>query len=316
MSRLISSVSLVASLLFTAACTQPAAHVELRGQETFGPGSSRYAKTGNGPVQTPYNPETIVASYSKVSYPAEQRSNSSGSSYASDETSQDAAVSAVGVSDLSPPQKAAEPAKTVVIEKPSSQAAEPSAVDWPVDKQASSAAPVQSINPWTKKPRDLSSEKPQAQKAASPAVVASRNAVNPLTTSTQKVAYIWPVESKKLASGYGAQGAGKVNDGVNIVAANGEPVWAAADGEVVYADNSLESHGNMIIIKHPGGKTTSYAHLSKNTVDKYDRVKQGDIIGYVGSSGHVKNAQLYFEVRDGKQPVDPMKVVSRAVAGL
>jgi murein DD-endopeptidase MepM/ murein hydrolase activator NlpD len=107
-----------------------------------------------------------------------------------------------------------------------------------------------------------------------------------------------------------------VNDGVNIASVEGEPVWAAADGEVVYVGNELKGYGNMVLIKHSGSKTTSYAHLNRATVDKYDRVKQGDIIGYVGSTGNVKSSQLHFAIRDGTKPVDPKKYLSTKVAGL
>ena len=125
---------------------------------------------------------------------------------------------------------------------------------------------------------------------------------------------MWPVSSKRVISEFGPKGKGKVNDGINIASADGEPVWASADGEVVYVGNELEGYGNMVLIKHTGDKATTYAHMSRTTVEKYDRVKQGDIIGYVGTSGNVKEPQLHFAIRDGKDAVDPLKYLDRKVA--
>ncbi|MDE3060520.1 MAG: M23 family metallopeptidase [Pseudomonadota bacterium] len=128
--------------------------------------------------------------------------------------------------------------------------------------------------------------------------------------------FMWPVATHKIISGFGPKGGGKSNDGINIASPEGEPVWAAADGEVVYAGNELAGYGNMVLIKHAGNKTTAYAHMSRATVDKHDHVKQGDIIGYVGATGNVKEPQLHFAIRDGKEPIDPAKYLSRSVAGL
>lgn len=200
-------------------------------------------------------------------------------------TTQSASVESIGVSDLPPP------AKTAQAKQP-----EPTAAPKKV-------AAKQNINPWTGKPREEFSE---VKKVKS----------EPVRLSVDQPSFIWPVNGSKVISGYGPKGGGKANDGINIAAAQGEPVWAAADGEVVYAGNELAGYGNMVLIKHSGGKTTTYAHLSRFTVDKYDRIQQGDIIGYVGATGNVKQPQLHFAVRDGKDAVDPMKYVSRSVAGL
>jgi murein DD-endopeptidase MepM/ murein hydrolase activator NlpD len=68
----------------------------------------------------------------------------------------------------------------------------------------------------------------------------------------------------------------------------------------------------MVLIKHAAGFTTAYAHLNRIAVDKYSRVKQGDIIGYVGSTGNVKEPQLHFAMRNGKkEPLDPQKYLGK-----
>ena len=194
-------------------------------------------------------------------------------------TEQVAKVESIGVTDLAPPAKTAPT-------KPKEQVA-------------------QTLNPWTKKPREAEMvlKQPGSDAAWSAA---------PKTETKQ--AFIWPVASKEVVSAFGPQGKGKANDGINIASSEGEPVWAAASGEVVYADNSLKGYGNMVLIKHAGGKTSSYAHLARASVEKYDRVKQGDIIGYVGSSGNVKTPQLYFSMRQGTDAIDPQKLISTSVA--
>lgn len=125
--------------------------------------------------------------------------------------------------------------------------------------------------------------------------------------------FIWPVEGK-VVSGFGPKKNGLVNDGINIAAQEGEPIWSAAEGQVVYAGNELKGYGNMMIIRHANGWMTAYAHASDMLVTKGDRVKQGDLIGYVGKTGSVKTAQLHFGVRQGKKPVDPQTLLPRRVA--
>ena len=125
--------------------------------------------------------------------------------------------------------------------------------------------------------------------------------------------FIWPVEGA-IVSRFGPKQNGLVNDGINIAAREGEPIWAAAKGDVVYAGNELKGYGNMVIIKHANGWMTAYAHASDMLVNKGDRVSQGDLIGYVGQTGAVTSAQLHFGVREGKTPVDPENLLPRRVA--
>ena len=125
--------------------------------------------------------------------------------------------------------------------------------------------------------------------------------------------FIWPVEGN-VVSRFGPKQSGLVNDGINIAAPGGEPIWAAAKGEVVYAGNELKGYGNMLIIRHANGWMTAYAHTSDTLVDKGDRVEQGDLIGYVGKTGSVTEAQLHFGVRSADGPIDPETLLPRRVA--
>ena len=192
--------------------------------------------------------------------------------------------SSIAVSELEP---AAGKAEAKIEAKPA-----------PVIDAKTSAEPV-APNAWTKKPRDT----------------ASFGSEKPAASSPSGAQYIWPVASRNVTAAFG-KGSGKANDGISIAAANGEPVWAAADGEVIYADSKMQGYGKMVIVKHAGGRTTTYAHLARYGVEKYDRVKQGDILGYVGSTGKVNKPQLYFSMRDGTKAVDPQQYLDRKVAGL
>lgn len=116
--------------------------------------------------------------------------------------------------------------------------------------------------------------------------------------------FAWPVEGE-LVSGFGAKAGGLYNDGVNIAAPRGTPVHAAASGTVIYAGNGVEGWGNLILIKHDDRWVTAYAHNDAFYVERGDRVSRGDQIAEVGASGSVDSPQLHFELRHGRQPVDP-----------
>jgi murein DD-endopeptidase MepM/ murein hydrolase activator NlpD len=117
---------------------------------------------------------------------------------------------------------------------------------------------------------------------------------------------LWPVEQGKVFSNFGGRH-GHFHEGVDIAADPGTPVYAAADGKVVYCDNSIRGYGNMIVIKHAGNLSTVYAHNRVNLVKEGDFVKKGDKIAEVGSTGKTTGPHLHFEVREGKEAVDPLK---------
>jgi murein DD-endopeptidase MepM/ murein hydrolase activator NlpD len=125
--------------------------------------------------------------------------------------------------------------------------------------------------------------------------------------------FIWPIEGR-IISRFGPKQNGLINDGINIAAQEGEPIWAAASGSVAYAGNELKGYGNMMIISHSNGWMSAYAHASDMLVGKGDRVSQGDLIGYVGKTGAVNTAQLHFGIREGKKPVNPENLLPRRMA--
>ncbi|HUO12460.1 MAG TPA: LysM peptidoglycan-binding domain-containing M23 family metallopeptidase [Caulobacteraceae bacterium] len=126
--------------------------------------------------------------------------------------------------------------------------------------------------------------------------------------------FVWPVHGD-IISRFGPMGVGRRNDGVDIKAAQGSEVKAAAQGEVVYAGDQVPGFGNLVLIKHADGWVTAYAHLDQVSVQMKDQVAQGQVLGSVGMTGGVTEPELHFEVRyaptpaDKARPVDPVLVL-------
>jgi len=117
--------------------------------------------------------------------------------------------------------------------------------------------------------------------------------------------FIWPVKGR-LLSGYGPGANGTHNDGVNLAAPRGTPIRAAEEGVVAYAGNELRGFGNLVLVKHPGGWITAYAHCDSVAVKKGEKVRRGEVIAKVGETGTVTEPQLHFELRRGTRALDPM----------
>lgn len=133
---------------------------------------------------------------------------------------------------------------------------------------------------------------------------------DPLPEVKPGSAFIWPVDGKVIGK-FGPTKDNQRNDGINIAAPAGAPVLASAAGTVAYAGNELRGFGNMVLLRHADGWVTAYAHNSALLVKKGDKVKQGQIIARVGSTGSVDTPQLHFELRQGTKAVDPLKNLTR-----
>ena len=133
---------------------------------------------------------------------------------------------------------------------------------------------------------------------------------DPLPEVKPDSAFIWPVDGKVIGK-FGPTKDNQRNDGINIAAPAGAPVLASAAGTVAYAGNELRGFGNMVLLRHADGWVTAYAHNSALLVKKGDKVKQGQIIARVGSTGNVDTPQLHFELRQGTKAVDPLKNLTR-----
>jgi murein DD-endopeptidase MepM/ murein hydrolase activator NlpD len=94
--------------------------------------------------------------------------------------------------------------------------------------------------------------------------------------------------------------------GIDISAPKGTKVVAAADGLVVFAGRRL-GYGKLVSLEHKFGLSTRYGHLDRYTVKAGQRLKKGDIIGYVGSTGRATGTHLHYEVRLRNQPLNPLR---------
>jgi murein DD-endopeptidase MepM/ murein hydrolase activator NlpD len=125
---------------------------------------------------------------------------------------------------------------------------------------------------------------------------------------------IQPVKNedlKQMASGFGYRSdpftkIRKFHYGMDFTARTGTPIYATGDGVVYKADASLSGYGNHIQIQHGYGYKTLYAHLSKYKCRPGQRVKRGDIIGYVGSTGRSQAPHLHYEVFKNGERVNPL----------
>lgn len=186
--------------------------------------------------------------------------------------------------------KPAAPKPSQVDSKPIQLAPAPAPAKPPVKPAAATTA----VSPPAKPPA--------AAPPPAPKPVAPKPPAQPSAGAVRD--FVWPVSGSVLKA-YGASANGARNDGVNIAAPKGAPIKAAAGGEVVYAGNELAGFGNLILIRHPGGWVTAYAHADTIAVKEGDLVKQGQQVGTVGSTGNVSSPQIHFELRKGKEPVDP-----------
>jgi murein DD-endopeptidase MepM/ murein hydrolase activator NlpD len=118
--------------------------------------------------------------------------------------------------------------------------------------------------------------------------------------------FIWPVDGP-VVSGFGMRW-GRMHEGIDIAVPAGTPIRAAASGTVVLQQGEAESggYGNFTCLDHGGGLQTCYAHQSSFAVSSGQSVSQGDVIGYVGCTGHCFGDHLHFEVRINGAPTDPL----------
>ena len=125
---------------------------------------------------------------------------------------------------------------------------------------------------------------------------------------------IQPVKNenlKAMASGFGYRSdpftkIRKFHAGMDFSAKTGTPIYATGDGVVERADNTASGYGNHIVIRHGFGYETLYGHLSKYKVRAGQRVKRGDVIGYVGSTGRSEAPHLHYEVHKNGEVVNPL----------
>jgi murein DD-endopeptidase MepM/ murein hydrolase activator NlpD len=115
--------------------------------------------------------------------------------------------------------------------------------------------------------------------------------------------FIWPVDGV-VTSRFGIRW-GKRHDGIDIAAPEGTPVVAAAAGSVLFAGNE-GGYGNLVILQHKKNMITIYAHNRSIEVKEADTVQQGQKIAQVGQTGRATGPHLHFEIREGRNPRNPL----------
>jgi murein DD-endopeptidase MepM/ murein hydrolase activator NlpD len=143
-----------------------------------------------------------------------------------------------------------------------------------------------------------------------PAAARSRPSATREAAAEERGAFLWPVRGP-IVEGFGSGPDGTRNEGINIAAPQGAPVRAADAGVVVYVGNELRGYGNLILIKHPQGWISAYAHCGAVSVRRGEKVRRGQIIARVGATGDVEEPQLHFELRRGKKAVDPRPLLGQ-----
>jgi lipoprotein NlpD len=116
------------------------------------------------------------------------------------------------------------------------------------------------------------------------------------------VSWRWPGDGKIIGTYVSGD---QTKQGVDIAGKAGDPVQAAADGEVVYSGNGLLGYGELIIVKHNASFLSAYGHNRKRLVQEGDRVKAGQRIAEMGSSASARD-ELHFEIRKNGKPVNPL----------
>lgn len=136
--------------------------------------------------------------------------------------------------------------------------------------------------------------------------------------STQKTFLRTPMDAFKITSKFGMRkhpilGYSRMHKGVDFAAPQGTPIFAAGDAVVSFVGRK-GGYGNYVLLKHDSGYATAYGHLSRYAkgLKKGKKVKQGDVIGYVGSTGQATGPHLHYELLKGNQQINPLKITLAA----
>jgi len=209
------------------------------------------------------------------------------------------------------PAKTAANADDEAAQKPApkSKAQSKIAKAGPVTEPVETPAPVKSVAKAEKREQaKVAVNEPTAERAPAPERKVDK------TTTTAAIApaaeekpsdaahpeFRWPARGR-IIQGFANGG----NDGINISVPAGTQVKAAESGVVAYAGSELKGYGNLVLIRHPNGFVTAYAHNGDIEVKRGDQVTRGQTIAKSGQSGNVSSPQLHFELRKGSTPVDP-----------
>ncbi|MDX1490567.1 MAG: peptidoglycan DD-metalloendopeptidase family protein [Pseudohongiellaceae bacterium] len=174
-----------------------------------------------------------------------------------------------------------------------------------LDIGAVSNSAVQNVAPVPAAPAGTAStsvgERPSA-------AVAQRRTGNIATREVEGITWQWPIEGRVIRS-YSASSSA-TSRGIDISGRRGQPVYAAADGDVVYSGSGIQGQGDLIIIRHSARHLSAYSHNSAMLVNEGARIQAGDKIGEVGVDANGTEL-IHFEVRVDGAPVDPARYLPR-----
>lgn len=142
----------------------------------------------------------------------------------------------------------------------------------------------------------------KAREAAGQAVGNGLSRLPKVGSGVSPSGFMWPVQGV-LTSGFGPRW-GRMHTGIDIAAPAGTPIHAAKAGEVIYA-GWINGYGNTVLVDHGDGVATLYGHQSRIGSTEGQILNQGDVLGFVGSTGHSTGNHLHFEIRLDARPVNP-----------
>lgn len=143
-----------------------------------------------------------------------------------------------------------------------------------------------------------------------PKIKPARKAVKRRQLPPQNKRWAYPVRGARLTSKFGKRG-NRPHKGIDLAAKMGTPIYATADGEVIYSGSRQRGYGNLVILKHKNDYVSVYAHNRRNLVDEGQKVRQGFQIAELGNSGRSTGPHLHFEIRHKGKPLDPLRLIGK-----
>jgi murein DD-endopeptidase MepM/ murein hydrolase activator NlpD len=202
------------------------------------------------------------------------------------------------------PQPALAPVKAAErhLEKPAMTAmAKPSVTSVPKSEpphvKAAEAATPAPVRTAMREPTTIKSD-------AAPVATVATTAPAPASEDAAPE-FRWPARGRIIQGFKAGQ-----SEGINIAVPEGTAVKAAEGGTVAYAGSELKGYGNLVLIRHPNGFVSAYAHNGELLVKRGETVKRGQVIAKSGQSGNVSSPQLQFQLRKGSTPVDPTQYLA------
>ena len=114
---------------------------------------------------------------------------------------------------------------------------------------------------------------------------------------------LWPVNGRGIGRGFGSRNGTHL--AIDITAPTGTPVRAVARGIVGYADDEVRGYGKLMLVLHPGGDVSLYAHLSAFRARPGQIIRRGQVIALVGNTGISRGSHLHFALFEDGKPIDP-----------